>query len=180
MSDHHRRDLSQEPGAVSIIRPQGRYRGEAPTGSSSYPVMIGLRERVALGGEHPSWISICRCYVWRLVPIWTFWSPTAGTRARRRPRLALSRGRRSGRDGDQRTIIPLAARIIFPHCSKGRSGLGPTSASPAALMTWCGIVGVGWSGDGVHRRAVLWNAPPRPYTVVSSEKCGMSRIPGIP
>src|SRR3954447_2994109 len=40
-------------------------------------------------------------------------------------------------------ILPLAARIAFPILLSGWTGFGPIGVA-MTLMTWCGVVGVGW------------------------------------
>lgn len=132
-----------------------------------YLVMIGLRERIALGGEHPSWIRAL-LFVAALVPIWIFWSLT--------PALLVRDGGRGWRylavaglagTAISGAIIPLAARIIFPPLLEGWSGLGPIGVA-MALMTWCGIVGVGWVVTACIG-AVLWERTAPADTVIGSE-----------
>ena len=40
-------------------------------------------------------------------------------------------------------ILPGAARVVFPALLSGWTGFGPIGVA-MTLMTWCGVVGVGW------------------------------------
>lgn len=132
-----------------------------------YLLMFGLRERIALGGEHPTWIRVL-LFMAALVPIWVFWSLTPvllvrdGGRGWRYLAVAGLAGTAIGG-----AIIPLAARIAFPPLLEGWSGLGPIGVA-MALMTWCGIVGVGWVVTACIG-AVLWERTAPAATVIDSE-----------
>ena len=132
-----------------------------------YLAMIGLRERIAFGGEHTAAMRAL-LFVAALVPVWIFWSLT--------PVLLVRDGGRGVRylslaglagmviDG---TIIPLAARIVFPPLLNGWTGLGPIGVA-MALMTWCGVIGVGWVLTACVG-AVLWERSAPSDTVIESQ-----------
>ena len=107
-------------------------------------VMIGLRERIAFGGEYTG-VMRALLFVAALVPVWIFWSLTPVLLVRDGGRglryLALAGLAGMVIDG---TIIPLAARILFPPLLNGWNGFGPIGVA-MALMTWCGVIGVGGS-----------------------------------
>jgi hypothetical protein len=132
-----------------------------------YLAMIGLRERIALGGEHTGAIRAL-LFVAALVPVWIFWSLTPVLLVRDGGRgwryLALAGLAGTVIDG---TIIPLAARIAFPPLLNGWKGLGPIGVA-MALMTWCGVIGVGWVVTACVS-AVLWERSAPPDTVIESQ-----------
>ena len=132
-----------------------------------YLVMLGLRERIALGGEHPAGMRVL-LFVAALVPIWIFWSLTPVLLVRDGGRgwryLALAGLAGTVISG---AIIPLAARLVFPHLLNGWSSLGPIGVA-MALMTWCGVVGVGWVVTACIS-AVLWERSAPAETVIESE-----------
>src|SRR5260370_33677922 len=118
--------------------------------------MIALRERVAFGGDHTGAIRAL-LFVAALVPVWIFWSLTPILLVRDGGRglryLALAGLAGAVVDG---TILPLAARILFPPLLRGWTGLGPIGVA-MALMTWCAAIGIGcvWTaceGPGVMAR----------------------------
>jgi len=65
------------------------------------------------------------------------------------------------------TIIPLAARVIFPPLLRGWDGFGPIGVA-MTLMTWCGVVGFGWVVTACVG-AVLWERTAPPETVIESQ-----------
>jgi hypothetical protein len=117
-----------------------------------YLTMIALRERIALGGDHAGAIRAL-LFVAALAPVWIFWSLT--------PILLVRDGGRGLRylalaglagvviDG---TILPLAARILFPPLLRGWNGLGPIGVA-MALMAWCGVIGIGSASGCLPRGA---------------------------
>ena len=132
-----------------------------------YLTMIGLREQIAFGGEHTG-PTRALLFVVALVPVWIFWSLTPvllvrdGGRGWRYLALAGLAGVVIGG-----IIIPLAARIVFPPLLNGWSGLGPIGVA-MALMTWCGVVGVGWVVTACVG-AVLWERTAPADTVIESQ-----------
>ena len=65
------------------------------------------------------------------------------------------------------TIIPLAARVIFPPLLSGWNGFGPIDVA-MALMTWCGVIGIGWVVTACVG-AVLWERTAPSETVIESQ-----------
>ncbi|MDX1891194.1 hypothetical protein [Mycolicibacterium sp. 050158] len=132
-----------------------------------YLTMITLRDRIAFGGDHHAAMRIVR-FVASLAPVWVFWSVTPallvrdGGRGRKYLLLAGLAG--VVIDG---IVIPLAARVFFPHLLGGWDEFGPIGVA-MALLTWCGVMGTGWVVTACVG-AVLWerNAPTR--TVVESQ-----------
>jgi hypothetical protein len=132
-----------------------------------YLTMIGVRERIAFAGEHAGATRVL-LFVVALVPVWIFWSLA--------PVLLVRDGSRGWRylalaglagvviDG---TIIPLAARIVFPPLLNGWIGFGPIGVA-MALMTWCGVVGTGWVVTACVG-AILWERTAPSDTVVESQ-----------
>ena len=90
-----------------------------------YLTMIALRERIAFGGDHSGAIRAL-LFVAALVPVWIFWSLTPVLLVRDGGRglryLALAGLAGVVIDG---TILPLAARILFPPLLIGWNGLRP-------------------------------------------------------
>jgi hypothetical protein len=137
-----------------------------------YLTMIGVRERIAFAGEHAGETRVLLFLV-ALVPVWIFWSLA--------PVLLVRDGSRGWRylalaglagvviDG---TIIPLAARIVFPPLLNGWIGFGPIGVA-MALMTWCGVVGTGWVVTACVG-AILWERTAPSETVVESQSGEMS------
>jgi uncharacterized BrkB/YihY/UPF0761 family membrane protein len=104
---------------------------------------MDLHERLAFGGQHGTGVRAALLAV-SLVPLWTFWSLT--------PVLLLRDGGRSWRhlllaglagvlvDG---VVFGAVGRLGFPMMLEGWAGFGPMGVA-MALMTWCGIVALGW------------------------------------
>jgi hypothetical protein len=140
-----------------------------------YLTMIGLRERIAFGGEHTG-VMRTLLFMAALVPVWIFWSLTPvllvrdGGRGRRYLALAGLAG--VVIDG---TVIPLAARILFPPLLNGWSGFGPIGVA-MALMTWCGVIGVGWVVTACVG-AVLWERTAPSDTVIESQTADAPDLP---
>ncbi|HME76013.1 MAG TPA: hypothetical protein VKI00_10270 [Mycobacterium sp.] len=132
-----------------------------------YLTMIGLRERIAFGGEHAGAMRAL-LFVVALVPVWVFWSLTPVLLVRDGARgwsyLALAGLAGVVIDG---TILPLAARILFPPLLNGWNGFGPIGVA-MALMTWCGVIGIGWVVTACVG-AVLWERMAPSDTVIESQ-----------
>jgi hypothetical protein len=132
-----------------------------------YLTMITVRERIAFGGDHHGLMGVLR-FVASLVPVWIFWSAT--------PALLVRGGGRGGTylalaglagvviDG---TILPLAARILFPPLLSGWDEFGPIGVA-MALLTWCGVIGTGWVVTACVG-AVLWERTAPSKTVIESQ-----------
>jgi hypothetical protein len=137
-----------------------------------YLTMIGVRERIAFAGEHSGGTRVLLFLV-ALVPVWIFWSLAPVLLVRDGSRgwkyLALAGLAGVVIDG---TIIPLAARIVFPPLLNGWIGFGPIGVA-MALMTWCGVVGTGWVVTACVG-AILWERAAPSETVVESQSGGMS------
>jgi hypothetical protein len=132
-----------------------------------YLTMIALRERIAFGGDHTGAIRAL-LFVGALVPVWIFWSLTPILLVRDGGRglryLALAGLAGAVIDG---TILPLAARILFPPLLRGWTGLGPIGVA-MALMTWCGVIGIGWVLTACVG-AVLWERTAPSETVIEAQ-----------
>jgi hypothetical protein len=125
------------------------------------------REQFGLAGDHTSAMRVL-LFVVALVPVWVFWSLT--------PFLLVRDGGRGWRylllaglagvaiDG---AILPLGARLLFPPLLSGWDGFGPIGVA-MALMTWCGVIGVGWVVTACVG-AVLWERTAPSETVVESQ-----------
>lgn len=132
-----------------------------------YLVMIGVRDRIAFGGDHHAGMRVVR-FLSSLIPVWVFWSVTPallvrdGGRGRQYLMLAGLAG--VVIDG---VVLPLGSRWLFPPVLAGWEELGPIGVA-MALLTWCGAVGTGWVVTACVG-AVLWerNAPSK--TVVESQ-----------
>jgi hypothetical protein len=132
-----------------------------------YLTMIALRERIAWAGHHAG-VTRALLFVVALVPVWIFWSLT--------PFLLVRDGGRGWRylalaglagvviDG---AVLPLAARVVFPPLLGGWDGFGPMGVA-MALMTWCGVIGIGWVVTACVG-AVLWERTAPTETVVESQ-----------
>ncbi|RUP34517.1 MAG: hypothetical protein EKK51_02290 [Mycolicibacterium sp.] len=132
-----------------------------------YLTMIGVRERIAFGAEHHGWSQVVLFAV-SLIPVWIFWTIT--------PALLVRDGGRAWRallfaglagvviEG---TILPLAARMIFPPLLRGWDDFGPIGVA-MALLTWCGISGAGWVITACVG-AVLWERTAPSRTVIEAE-----------
>jgi hypothetical protein len=132
-----------------------------------YLTIIAVRERIALGGDHTGAIRAL-LFVAALVPVWIFWSLTPVLLVRNGGRglryLALAGLAGVVIDG---TVLPVAARIFFPPLLSGWNGLGPIGVA-MALMTWCGLIGIGWVVTACVG-AVLWERTAPSETVIESE-----------
>jgi hypothetical protein len=107
-------------------------------------------------------------FVAALVPVWIFWSLTPVLLVRDGgwglSYLALAGLAGVVIDG---TILPLAARILFPPLLMGWTGLGQIGVA-MALMTWCGVIGIGWVVTACVG-AVLWERTAPSETVIDSQ-----------
>ncbi|MUL74637.1 hypothetical protein [Mycolicibacterium sp. CBMA 226] len=132
-----------------------------------YLIMIGLRERIVFGAAHHTSMRVL-LYAVSLVPVWIFWTITP---------VLLLRGGFRGRAGlalaglagavIEGTILPLAARMVFPPLLAGWDDFGPMGVA-MAVLTWCGVSGIGWVVTACVG-AVLWERTTPPETVIESE-----------
>lgn len=133
-----------------------------------YLVMIGLRDRIAFGGDHHAGMRIVR-FMLSLLPVWIFWSLTPallvrdGGRGRNYLMLAGLAGILI--DG---IVLPLGSRLLFPPVLHGWEELGPIGVA-MALLTWCGAVGTGWVITACVG-AVLWERNAPTDTVLLAER----------
>ena len=101
--------------------------------------MLALRELIAVGGAiRPLWFTVALvpvCFFWSLTPVLLVRDGARGVRY-----LALAGLAGVVIDG---VVLPLAARILFPPLLRGWDGFGPIGVA-MALMTWCGVIGIGW------------------------------------
>jgi hypothetical protein len=132
-----------------------------------YLTMLALRELIGLSGNHTGAIRAL-LFVAALVPVWAFWSLTPVLLVREGGRglryLALAGLAGVMIDG---TILPIAARILFPPLLGGWNGLGQIGVA-MALMTWCGVIGIGWVVTACVG-AVLWERTTPSETVIESQ-----------
>src|SRR3954454_19217192 len=108
----------------------------------AYLAMLGLQAPVT-GAHHPA-LQRVEFLAPDLLVIWIFWTLS--------PVLLVRDGWRGGRSllvaglagvVIEGLILPAAARIAFPLLLSGWTGFGPIGVA-MTLMTWCGVVGVGW------------------------------------
>lgn len=132
-----------------------------------YLALIGFRERIAFGGTHHGAVRVMWFAV-SLVPVWVFWSitPALLVRGGSRGRSALALAGLAGVVIDG-TILPLAARIVFPPLLRGWDEFGPIGVA-MALLTWCGVSGAGWVVTACVG-AVLWERAVPSQMVIESE-----------
>ena len=132
-----------------------------------YLTMIALRERITFGGDQTGAIRAV-LFVAAQVPVWIFWSLTpvllVRDGGRGRTYLALAGLAGVAIDG---TILPLAARILFPQLLSGWDGFGPIGVA-MALITWCMVMGIGWVVTACVG-AVLWERTAPSETVIESQ-----------
>ena len=132
-----------------------------------YLVMIGLRDRIAFGGDHHAGMRMVRFAI-SLLPVWIFWSLTPALLVRDGGRgrnyLVLAGLAGVVIDG---IVLPLGSRWLFPPLLDGWEELGPIGVA-MALLTWCGAVGTGWVVTACVG-AVLWERYAPSKTVVESQ-----------
>ena len=132
-----------------------------------YLVMIGLRDRIAFGGDHHAGLRMLR-FAASLLPVWIFWSLTPALLVREggRGRNYLLLAGLAGVVIDG-IVLPLGSRWLFPPVLDGWEELGPIGVA-MALLTWCGAVGTGWVVTACVG-AVLWERNAPAETVVESQ-----------
>jgi hypothetical protein len=132
-----------------------------------YLTMIALRERITFGSDQTGAIRAL-LFVAAQVPVWIFWSltPVLLVRDGGRGRTYLALAGLAGVVIDG-TILPLAARILFPQLLSGWDGFGPIGVA-MALITWCMVMGTGWVVTACVG-AVLWERTAPSETVIESQ-----------
>jgi hypothetical protein len=132
-----------------------------------YLTMIALRERITFGGDQTGAIRAL-LFVAAQIPVWIFWSltPVLLVRDGGRGRTYLALAGLAGVVIDG-TILPLAARILFPQLLSGWDGFGPIGVA-MALMMWCMVMGIAWVVTACVG-AVLWERTAPPETVIESQ-----------
>jgi hypothetical protein len=132
-----------------------------------YLTMIALRELIAFDRDHPGSFRPLLFTV-ALVPVWVFWSltPVLLVRAGGRGMRYLALAGLAGVIINGITL-PLSARIAFPPLLRGWEGFGPIGVA-MALMTWCGVSGIGWVLTACVG-AVLWERAAPADTVIAAE-----------
>jgi len=132
-----------------------------------YLTMLALRERITFAGDQTGAIRAL-LFVAALVPVWIFWSltPVLLVRDGGRGRTYLALAGLAGVVIDG-TILPLAARILFPQLLSGWDGFGPIGVA-MALITWCMVMGIGWVVTACVG-AVLWERTAPSETVIESQ-----------
>ena len=132
-----------------------------------YLMMIALRERITFASNQTGAIRAL-LFVAALAPVWIFWSltPVLLVRDGGRGRTYLALAGLAGVliDG---TILPLAARILFPQLLSGWDGFGPIGVAMALIM-WCMVMGIGWVVTACVG-AVLWERTAPSETVIESQ-----------
>lgn len=132
-----------------------------------YLTMLAVRGLIALDHNHPDSFRPL-LFMIALVPVWIFWSLTPVLLVRDGARglryLALT-----GLGGVliNGVALPLAARAAFPPLLRGWEGFGPIGVA-MALMTWCGVSGIGWVLTACVG-AVVWERTAPADTVIDSE-----------
>jgi hypothetical protein len=132
-----------------------------------YLTMIALRERITFGSDQTGAIRAL-LFVAAQIPVWIFWSltPVLLVRDGGRGRTYLALAGLAGVVIDG-TILPLAARILFPQLLSGWDGFGPIGVAMALIM-WCMVMGIGWVVTACVG-AVLWERTAPPETVIESQ-----------
>lgn len=132
-----------------------------------YLTMIVLRERIAYGHE-PGGLTQVLLFIVALIPVWVFWSLTPVVLVRDGARglhyLALAGLAGVVIDG---IVIPLGGRLIFPTVIEAWVDFGSIGVA-MALMTWCGVLGIGWVLTACTG-AVIWERSAPTDTVLDSQ-----------
>jgi len=141
--------------------------GRGTTWFVLYLTMIALRERIMFAGDHTGAVRAL-LFVAALVPVWIFWSlaPVILVRDGGTGWKYLVLAGLAGVVIDG-TVLPLAARVVFPRLLSGWTGFGPIGVA-MVLMTWCGVVGIGWVVTACTG-AVMWERNAPAETVIESQ-----------
>lgn len=132
-----------------------------------YLAMLAMRGFIALDHDHPGAFRPL-LFILALVPVWIFWSLTPVLLVRDGARgwkyLALAGLAGMLING---AILPLAARVAVPTLLHGWDGFGPMGVA-MAVMTWCGVSGIGWVLAACVG-AVVWERAAPTDTVIEAE-----------
>jgi len=132
-----------------------------------YLTTMFLRQRIGFAGEHGVWVRTGLLML-SLAPVWAFWSLT--------PWLLVRDGGRGWRslllagtaglviDG---IVLASAARVVLPRLLEGWASFGPIGVA-MTLMTWCGILGVGWVIIACAG-AIVWERSAAAPTVIGAQ-----------
>ncbi len=133
-----------------------------------YLAIMIVRQRIGFAGSVHSGFRYVLLAV-AVIPIWAFWSIS--------PRLLVRDGGRGGwrplllagaigaaLDG---ILLPIAARVVIPILLAGWEGFGPIGVA-MTLMTWCGVMGVGWAVTACAG-AVVWERTAPARTVIETQ-----------
>jgi len=132
----------------------------------AYLAMLALQAPVT-GQHHPA-LQRVEFAAPDLLVIWLFWTLS--------PVLLVRDGRQGGRSllvaglagvVIEGVILPGAARVVFPLLLSGWTGFGPIGVA-MTLMTWCGVVGVGWVVSACAG-AVFWERHAATAVVVMAQ-----------
>jgi len=131
-----------------------------------YLAMLALQAPV-VGQHHPA-LQRVEFAAPDLLVIWAFWtlSPVLLVRDGWHGRRSLLVAGLAG-VAIEGVILPGAARIAFPLLLSGWTGFGPIGVA-MTLMTWCGVVGVGWVVSACAG-AVLWERHASTAVVVRAQ-----------
>ena len=151
-------------------REQFSFGGRLWRGATWFALYLALllsREAIDLVDQHSSPVSVLM-FIVGLLPTWLFWTLTPVVLVREGGRgmkfLAVAGLGGVVIDG---VVIPLAAHLVFPRLLSGWSGFGPIGVA-ITLMTWCGVVGIGWVVTACVS-AVVWERTAPPDTVVQAQ-----------
>lgn len=132
-----------------------------------YLGMLALRQNITFFGEPHGWRAVA-LFAAAQIPVWIFWSLTPLLLVRdggRGPKFLLLAGL-AGVVVDG-LIIPLGSRMFFPPLLEGLTAFGPIGTA-MALLTWCGVIGVGWVITACAS-AVWWERSAPVTTVVEAQ-----------
>lgn len=132
-----------------------------------YLLMLALRQDIRFFGDPTGWLAVL-FFVAALIPVWIFWSVTPLLLVRdggRGPRFLIMAGLAGVViDG---VIIPLGSQLVFPPLLEGFTAFGPIGIA-MALLTWCGVIGVGWVVTACAG-AVWWERKAPADTVIEAQ-----------
>ena len=132
-----------------------------------YLVTAIVRTQISYGGRHGAVVRVLLLLL-ALVPTWVFWSFSPWLLVRDGGRgwrnLLLAGGAGVVIDG---IVLAVAAHIAFPILLDGWTGFGPIGVA-MTLMTWCGVIGVGWVVTACAS-AIVWEHSAPADTVIDSQ-----------
>jgi hypothetical protein len=101
-----------------------------------------------------------------LVPTWLFWASTPALLVPGRARGWRFLAKAGLAGAVIEIVLSVALRLVFPPMLAGWTGFGPIGVA-MAIMTWCGVIGIGWVATACVG-AVLWERSPPAATVISA------------